>query len=403
MSRVLWGFIGMYAYSNKYGVVDLKTSPSAYGEIMTVGITPVIQVDFIYGVNGEIFSTSSVSATIGTNNSNLEISCSGSSGSYAQIQTKNYMRYRPGQGNGLRFTAIFTTGSEGTKQLYGVGDDNDGYFIGMSGSNFGILRRSFGVEYWTLQEDFNVDRLDGSTGTTFAYDPTKGNVFDMQYQWLGYGAITFNIEDPETGLFIPFHKIKYSNTSTVPTTQYASNPITIRVETNQDTAVPPTLKGASMMAYLEGERVYTGPVFAQSATVSSFSATTNTNIITIKNNTTFKGIENKIPAKTKVLTFSCEGNKPLVVSLHKNATLAGSPSYTNVGSDSTMSYTKASAGVSGGSLIGSFTLSKSGNLFITEKDFEQFINPGDTLTFAASTVSGGNGDVVYTINWVEDH
>ena len=61
----------MYAYSNKYGVVDLKTSPSAYGEIMTVNITPVIQADFIYGINGEIFTTSSVSGAMFSQDSNF--------------------------------------------------------------------------------------------------------------------------------------------------------------------------------------------------------------------------------------------------------------------------------------------------------------------------------------------
>ena len=392
----------MYAYSNKYGIVDLKTSPSAYGEIMTVGITPIMQVDFIYGVNSQTFTSSSVSGQVRTIDSNLCVECSGSAGSHAEIVTKDLFRYRPGQGNGLRFTSIFTTGSEGTTQLYGVGDSNDGFFIGMSGSNFGILRRSFGVDHWTLQQDFNMDKIDGSTGTAFQYDPSKGNVFDIQYQWLGYGAITFNIENPETGLFIPFHKIKYSNTSTTPSTQFASNPITVRVETNEDTLVPPTIRGASMMAYLEGIVAYTGPSFSSTNSVASFSSTTNVNVITLRNETTFKSLTNKIPAKTKILTFSCEGNKPVIVSVYKNATLSGVPVYSAVSADSTFSVTKSAVAFTGGSLVGSFTLSKSGQIFIREGDFNQFINPGETLTFAASTISGGNGDIVFTVTWVED-
>jgi len=392
----------MYAYSNKYGIVDLKTSPSAYGEIMTVGITPVMQVDFVYGVNTQTFNSSSLSGKVRTVNSNLCVECSGSAGSYSEVTTKNLFRYRPGQGNGLRFTSIFTTGSEGTVQLYGVGDSNDGYFIGMSGSNFGILRRSFGVDYWTLQEDFNLDKIDGSTGTSFQYEPSKGNVFDMQYQWLGYGAITFNIENPETGLFVPFHKIKYPNTSTSPSTQFGSNPVKIRVETNENTAIPPVIRGASMMAYLEGMVKYTGPTFSAINEVSAFSSTTNVNIITLRNETTFKGLTNKIPAKTKILTFSCEGNKPVVVSVYKNASLSGIPVYTSVDSDSTFSVTKSVVAFTGGSLVGSFTLSKSGQIFIRENDFDQFINPGETLTFAARTVSGGNGDIIFATTWVED-
>ena len=47
----------MYAYTRKFHEVELKTSPSAYGEIMTVELNPVIQADFNYGVNGELFDS----------------------------------------------------------------------------------------------------------------------------------------------------------------------------------------------------------------------------------------------------------------------------------------------------------------------------------------------------------
>lgn len=393
----------MYSYSNKFNTVELETSPSAYGEIMTVEVNPIIQVDFIYGVNTEIFNISTNSGEAKTVNSSLCLECSGSAGSYAQIQTKRILRYRPGQGNGIRFSAFFATGSSGTTQIYGIGDDNDGIFVGMLGENFGILRRSFGVDNWTLQQDFNIDKLDGSNGTTFVYNPDKGNVFDIQYQWLGFGAIVFNIEDPQTGKFIPFHRIEYSNKNIVPSTQYASNPIMARVQCDENTATKPVLRGGSVLAYLEGKIVYTGPIFSVDNAVTAFSATTQTNLITLKNKTTFKGIPNKIPAKTRILSFATEGNKPLTVAVIRNATLSGTPVYVDKSTESTMQYTKDASSISGGSLLTAFTLSKSGQLFIREQDLEIFLNPGETLTFSAATISGGTNDVSITINWLEDH
>jgi hypothetical protein len=286
----------MFSYSNKYSEVEVRNSPSAYGEIMTVGITPVLQADFNYGVNGEIFQTGSLSGSITGENSNIIVQCSGSAGSFAEIKTRKLLRYRPGQGNGVRFTALFTKNSTGTKQLYGIGDSDDGYFVGFNGPNFGIMRRSFGVEHWTYQQDFTNDKLDGSAGSEFIYDATKGNIFDLQYQWLGYGAITFNIQNPKTGLLIPFHQIKYSNTSTVPSTQFGSNPILLRVETLQETSTPPVLKGASLFGYLEGQLVYTGPKFGSSGTKIGI-GTTQTNLLTLKNESTYKGKVNKISIK----------------------------------------------------------------------------------------------------------
>lgn len=391
----------MYAYTKKYHQVDLKTSPSAYGEIMTVGITPILQADFNYGANGELFDSGSVNGEISTIDSNLCVMCSGSAGSYAELKTKKLMRYRPGQGNGIRFTALFTEGSTGTKQLYGIGDANDGYFIGFNGTRFGIMRKSFGVEHWTYQEDFNIDKLDGQVNSEFRYFPSRGNVFDVQYQWLGYGAITFNIENPETGLFMPFHRIQYSNTYTKPSTEFGSNPILIRVETNEDTSVLPTIRGASLFGYLEGSLVYTGPTFGAN-NVKLGIGTAQTNILTIKSEPIFKTKTNKIPVKTKGISFSADGSQTVAVQIRKNATLGGSPSFTPIGTESVVSKDVAGTTVTGGILLASFTLNKVGSIFVSERDFEAFLSPGDRLTLSAA-VAGGTSEVVASVNWVEDH
>jgi len=391
----------MYAYTKKYHQVDLKTSPSAYGEIMTVGITPILQADFNYGANAELFASGSVNGEISTIDSNLCVMCSGSAGSHAELKTKKFMRYRPGQGNGIRFTALFTEGSTGTKQLYGIGDANDGYFIGFNGARFGIMRKSFGVEHWTYQEDFNVDKLDGQANSEFKYFPSKGNVFDIQYQWLGYGAITFNIENPETGLFIPFHRIQYSNAHTSPSTQFGSNPILIRVETNENTSVLPTIRGASLFGYLEGNLVYTGPTFGATNSKSSIS-TSQVNILTIKNEALFKTLTNKIPVKTRGISFSAEGSQPVTVQVRRNAILGGTPAFNSVSPSSVVSKDVAGTSATGGTLLATFTLNKVGSIFVSERDFEAFLNPGETLTFSAA-VSGGTSTVVASVNWVEDH
>jgi hypothetical protein len=391
----------MYAYTRKYQQVDLKTSPSAYGEIMTVRITPVIQTDFTYGVNTEIFDTDFNSGQAADVDSNLCLECSGSAGSYAQINTKKLLRYRPGQGNGIRFSAIFTRGSSGTKQIYGVGDTNDGLFIGFNGTRFGIMRRSYGQEHWTYQEDFSLDKLDGQANSAFQIDPSKGNVFDIQYQWLGYGAITYNVEDPKTGLFIPFHRIEYSNTSIKPSTEFGSNPVLIRVETNETTSTPPVIRTASLFGYLEGELVYTGPTFGASGTKTGI-GTSQTNLVTLKNETTYKTKTNKISIKTKGISFSAEGSQPVVFQVRKNATLGGTPSFSSISTESVISKDNAGTTVTGGTLLASFTLNKVGSIFVSERDFEAFLAPGETLTFSAA-VAGGNSDTVASVNWVEDH
>lgn len=45
----------------------------------------------------------------------------------------------------------------------------------------------------------------------FRLDPTKGNVYKIFFQYLGFGSIHFSIEVTESSVIIPVHVIKYSN------------------------------------------------------------------------------------------------------------------------------------------------------------------------------------------------
>lgn len=120
-----------------------------------------------------------------------------------KVETILPLRYSTRQGGLVRGTAIFTQGKVGC-QLIGIGDTQDGFFFGFDGVEFGILRRSAGVETWVRQGSWEP-------GCTWAFDPTKGNVYQIRFQWLGYGEIQFYIEDPEIGNFVQVHRIQYAN------------------------------------------------------------------------------------------------------------------------------------------------------------------------------------------------
>ena len=74
---------------------------------------------------------------------------------------------------------------------------------------------------WTPQSSWVYDKADGSGGLA-AVDWTKGNVFAVQYQYLGFGNIRFSMEDRSTGAFVPVHDIKYPGLNTLPSLQFAS-------------------------------------------------------------------------------------------------------------------------------------------------------------------------------------
>lgn len=73
------------------------------------------------------------------------------------------------------------------------------------------------------QNSWNIDRCvdQGSLQQNYLYnpsgfqlDPTKGNVYRITLQYLGFGAITFYVENPVTGTFIAVHQLQYANSST---------------------------------------------------------------------------------------------------------------------------------------------------------------------------------------------
>lgn len=376
---------------------DVKT---AYGETMVAEITPIIQTDFNYNVNSEIFITGSVSGSASAVSGNLVLECSASSGSYSEIRTRKFIKLRTGQGNALRTSAMFTTGASTSTQIYGIGDSQNGYFVGMTGSQFGVMRRNNGVDYWVTQNNFSTDTLDGQGETRMVIDPTKGNVFDIQYQWLGYGAIRFNVEDQRTGVLKEFHRIDYANQNTVPSTRFGSNPIYAKV-TNYGTGSSPVIKTASMLGYVEGQLVYSGPRFAHSNT-KSILATTKTNVLTIKNPSTYFSLPNKVPSKILYISLACEGNKPVVFEIIKNATLGGSPSYIDIDIDKAiMQYDIAGTTANNGSLVTTFTLAKSDSFTVDADTLNLFVQPEETLTISAYSSNATEATACFT--WVEDH
>ena len=285
---------------------------SAFGEHISVPITPVFQLDGLYGLDKRLFeSYESESGSAIASNTLLECRTGTALGGYGVIRSKRAVRYRPGQGALARFTAQFTEGGVGYTQRAGFFSQEQAIQVGFDGDEFGVLLQNGGkahihainitgaatsggnititlddeifvvavlsgdtvsdvarkihhgvisdywiVEYavdkvcflstavgpktgsfsfsdtdstgitstlsvlqagadhvnnWTYQEDFNGDPLNGNGYSGATIDPTKLNVYQINFRWLGAGQIRFSIENPLNGDMIVFHEIQYAN------------------------------------------------------------------------------------------------------------------------------------------------------------------------------------------------
>jgi hypothetical protein len=99
----------------------------------------------------------------------------------------------------------------------------------------------------SLQDRYNTN----SSG--FVLNPLLGNVYRIVFQYLGFGAITFYVENSTTGVFMPVHQIKYANTALVPSVTSPNYKLGFGIENT--TTTPITISGASFSAFLQGQTI----------------------------------------------------------------------------------------------------------------------------------------------------
>jgi hypothetical protein len=257
------------------------------------------------------------------------------------------------------------------------------------------------TEDWVYQASFNVDTLDSSGPSTITLDQTKGNVYQIAYQWLGYGCIEFGVEDPNTGTFQTFHRIEYPNANTTPSLSNPSYRIGWIVYSLGSTTNL-TVKGASASGFVAGTNK---SVRDSHAVINSKTGvgTDYTNILSVRSAAVLNGFVNFNQLRPIFASIAVEGTKPAEVAIYLNATLAGTPNWTTVSTHTTGQYDTAGTTVSGGTLIVAASISKSGNDRIDLTRFAESIKleRTDTLTIAVKATSGTT-DVTASISWVDD-
>ena len=386
--------------------VAIRSPLTAFGELRTAQFTPVAQFTFPYIINDRLWDTSAStgSATRVIANSMAKVSTGTTTGSVSAMESFKRAKYRAGQGIVARFTAIFTPGVAGTTQYIGFGDAMDGLFIGYNGTQFGVMRRSNAsgsvVDAWTPQPSFSLDNLDG-TATLPAIDTEKGNVFEITLQYLGYGLITFSMENPADGSFIRFHQIEYANTYTEPSLGIATLPCCIYAD-NGATTTDITVKSASMGLFSEGRVATTSISNAFSNDIPG--TTTEKQLFSIRAKTTFGAHENHVQTFLNYLTasMSSSGNRNCTVRIIRNATLT-TPSWADVSATSSQLELDTSGTLTGGTGDELFTVTIANNSGASTSltDLDIFLSGGDTITVSGQ-MGSSTGDIAASLIVLED-
>ncbi len=164
----------------------------------------------------------------------------GGTGSTARVELiRNYA-----SSSNITFTVSSApTGYIITPSVYRSGTATTYQYIQQSDWNINTCK-----DMGSLQQNY----LRNSTG--FILNPLLGNVYKIVFQYLGFGAITFAIENPETGVFLPVHQIKYANSALTPSVSCPNYRIGYGVE-NTTKTTSTRIQGPSVAAFIQGQLV----------------------------------------------------------------------------------------------------------------------------------------------------
>lgn len=228
----------------------------------------------------DVTATSSSTGTVTQSSGSLVVSTGAGTTSTATVSSNTTISYTPGREAYALFTAAFTAPtSAASYQRIGLYDASNGFFVGYSGSTFGVTWRQNGVDTFFAKSAWNDDPLVGNNGSFFtrngvpeAIDLTKKNIWRIRFGWLGAAPIRFDILSPD-GRWVRFHTIRYPNTQVAPHLFNPSLPITVDVSKTASDATNLVISNSSWDAGIvdapNSDLDYTGNIAASGSAVTS--------------------------------------------------------------------------------------------------------------------------------------
>jgi len=381
-----------------------------FGTYPTAEKQPYAAIRADYGVNARIVKTTVANGgTVTSDQSRLKLSTGTASDGSAKFVSAKRLRYLNSFGGQVDFTAVFSPPSADSTQLIGLGDAEDGFFVGYDGLDFGVMRRRAGVDNWVYQNSWNGDVADGAIAQ---WNKETGNVLRIDFQYLGYGFIVFMIEDfeamraSEVTLYRILHVMEYPNTS--PLTHILNPTLPLYAEvTNDGNESDVVLFTPSMVASLQGGPVQPNPLdlYNSADAFATFGDTNNNHLMSVRNNTTINSIANRVPMELARVTFTraSAGSTLTRFRLYRNGATAGALTYTDVSAtDSPGAFSVTATTVTTTQAEEAYILNPDGGvLTIDFRPGEFVLQPGEWVTVGAQNSGVQSTDVGVTLTWVE--
>lgn len=263
------------------------------------------------------------------------------------------------------------------------------------------------------QSEWNGDKLDGTGASGVTIDPTKGNVYQIGIQYLGYGAITFKVEvtstDSNNPDFVTVHTLKLPNTLTTTSFGNPSFPFTMAAYSAGSTTNL-TVKAGSFAGFIEGQKMLQGNRFTYFNQLTTVGAANIQALFSIQNARYYQGRTNQAVINLLSASGAIKHTSPVVYYLIRNGTLAGNPNFQSLSTNSCSLWDTAATTVTystGDQLLWTGHIGDTGEI---DHHFgngsynaeEITLQPGDIITLGVKATTGTPSYVTGSINTRED-
>lgn len=364
---------------------------SIFGDRIVASRLPDVLVQFQYGISDRDIVDGGVASGTGAGSASGAVATltSGAGVGEFEMTSRRSIRYQPGFDAYGQFTLAMNKAGDGSFQMQGIGDANNSFYVGQKGGVFGYGFISGGFDTF-------IPVVPGSPGEYMQwgeFDPAMLNIFRINYGWLGVAPDFFEVYSGSSrGGWHPVGVVEVLNTQVVPSIVQPVQPMFAKVgrTSGEGEVIIRTCSWSGGRISSAGSRLPSDR--RNSLSVEKSSVTTEVNLLTIRNNSTFAGLVNRIGAEVIFMSAAADGTKPAYIRPVRNATLGGTPDFNEVdAANSVLSYDTEGTTVTGGAQEPfAFNLSATGadKFFLTETPIE--LLPGDTLTFAGRSNNSTN-------------
>lgn len=174
-------------------------------------------------------------------------------------QTFQRFNYQPGKSQLILLTGVIGAAAAGITKRWGYFDDDNGAFFELSGTTLSVGIRSSvsgsAVDGTVEQSAWTIDAMDGNGGSGITLDLTKANIFLIDIEWLGVGAVRFGVVIDGIPYYI--HQIQHANI--IDSVYMSSANLPLRYEIENDGAGPAaTMEHICTSVISEGGQQETG-------------------------------------------------------------------------------------------------------------------------------------------------